>query len=486
MKARIKLKNLPKKDKDNLKEGALLFTGLAGGVGIFSVFGSGLFTKEDLSHLKEVETLELEDSFLQAKMEIPAPENLPEDLDESYIEVETSMEVEDLSEFTFSEAFLGARAEYGPGGLFEYKGSTYTTYYKEELEALTDHEVEVVAAQLNEATDLDSWQVVDKETTDVPPVEEDVYQASSENEKDETGVSDEVVETEIDRAEVDQVSDSFSEVHDLDRVEVNHSDFEDAFFIDNTAIAESSSEAQTGSNEGKNDLSELDFSDDEFGTEVTEASDASSIGNYTNVELSDFSDEAFSDLTELPISSNGVEQVVLVADVDYEVFQDSEFDSMLEITDPSTSAERALIASSEVDLKDFEDAAFGNLLESADDTPDAIEYQDVIVDAGLFNDPEFDSYHETLEKDVASIDASDSEVINIDDEVTFTFGESSETLVDVPSSEIEVLPNVTNVSESNINEEAGLEQEITSSEYLEDFENEEDNFDDSIFDDPDF
>lgn len=43
-------------------------------------------------------------------------------------------------DMSFSEAFAAARSEVGPGGVFEWHGNTYNTYYKDEWDAMSDAE----------------------------------------------------------------------------------------------------------------------------------------------------------------------------------------------------------------------------------------------------------------------------------------------------------------------------------------------------------
>lgn len=48
-------------------------------------------------------------------------------------------------EMSFGEAFAAARAAYGPGAMFEWRGNVYNTYYKEELEHAGEDNDPVVA-----------------------------------------------------------------------------------------------------------------------------------------------------------------------------------------------------------------------------------------------------------------------------------------------------------------------------------------------------
>ena len=54
-------------------------------------------------------------------------------------------------DMSFSEAFSAAREEVGPGGVFEWNGNVYNTYYAEEWENMSEEEREEFASHLNVA-----------------------------------------------------------------------------------------------------------------------------------------------------------------------------------------------------------------------------------------------------------------------------------------------------------------------------------------------
>lgn len=70
---------------------------------------------------------------LDVEVEIPSPESVILANDEGirYAHVEAS---------SFGEAFAQARAQVGPGGVFEYNGKVYSTYIKEEWDAMSQEE----------------------------------------------------------------------------------------------------------------------------------------------------------------------------------------------------------------------------------------------------------------------------------------------------------------------------------------------------------
>lgn len=57
---------------------------------------------------------------------------------------------------TFAEAFAEARAELGPGGVFEWNGSYYNTFYKEEWDAMSAEEKEEFLESFYETLNDDS------------------------------------------------------------------------------------------------------------------------------------------------------------------------------------------------------------------------------------------------------------------------------------------------------------------------------------------
>lgn len=62
-------------------------------------------------------------------------------------------------DMSFGEAFASARAAYGSGGVFEWRGNTYNTYTREELEARTAEEAPEANAEV--AEDVVSAEVED-------------------------------------------------------------------------------------------------------------------------------------------------------------------------------------------------------------------------------------------------------------------------------------------------------------------------------------
>lgn len=93
---------------------------------------------------------------------------------ESSAELDSGEEMEVISDglnvafveddLSFGEAFAEARSQVGPGGVFEWRGALFNTYYAEEWDAMTDEQKSDFAQQVNMAVgtdadnfDYDSW-----------------------------------------------------------------------------------------------------------------------------------------------------------------------------------------------------------------------------------------------------------------------------------------------------------------------------------------
>ncbi len=61
---------------------------------------------------------------------------------------------------SFEEAFDQQRSSQGPGGIFEYNGKTYNTYFKEEWESMTTQQKQNYYADVNEKLDPDDCRIL--------------------------------------------------------------------------------------------------------------------------------------------------------------------------------------------------------------------------------------------------------------------------------------------------------------------------------------
>ena len=108
-------------------------------------------------------------------------------------------------DLSFAKAFDAARAEVGPGGVFQWRGHIYNTYTAAEWKAMSHEERQLFANQVNpevKAADVDTKQIAETEATveDVQATD-DVQVAQVSDEPDESHQEDVQVDTQA-RAEV--------------------------------------------------------------------------------------------------------------------------------------------------------------------------------------------------------------------------------------------------------------------------------------------
>lgn len=103
-------------------------------------------------------------------------------------------------EMSFSEAFAAAREEVGAGGVFEWNGNVYNTYYAEEWENMSEEEKDEFANHLNvmeipeddETFDDELLVEASEEDVEVEASEEDVEVEASEEDIE---VTDEIIDS---------------------------------------------------------------------------------------------------------------------------------------------------------------------------------------------------------------------------------------------------------------------------------------------------
>jgi hypothetical protein len=146
-KGRIILKNLTKKQKEEiLSKGSAGVLGVLGGFGAFSLMsfsnnqdpmpiGSNatMIYAEDASSVEEFARIENTSEPVVIYTEAPFADGIN-------------------NEMSFNEAFATAREEVGPGGIFEWRGETYGTYYKDEWDSLSNEEIEQYWDSVTEGT----------------------------------------------------------------------------------------------------------------------------------------------------------------------------------------------------------------------------------------------------------------------------------------------------------------------------------------------
>ena len=154
MKNRLILKNLDEDDRKALIGGSITLSSLLMGSGLYHFFGrSESERKEESNSEAEIDGL----------TDLPT-EELPEDFsfeNEDMIVVETNMDVTHSDHnISFNEAFAQARSAQGAGGFFEWRGGTYNTYYKEEMENLGDTQSQEYFQQIDNSIVENSYQQV--------------------------------------------------------------------------------------------------------------------------------------------------------------------------------------------------------------------------------------------------------------------------------------------------------------------------------------
>jgi hypothetical protein len=142
-----------KKTKENKSQGIKTAAAVAGGV-VVGNLAWGL-AQEAKGAFDEY----ISESETETPVEVEAVEATPTDaLPDGGIE---AAEVSDVvtDDMSFNEAFAAARSDVGPGGVFEWNGNLYGTYYKEEWDNLSPAETEEYWASV-EAADVDIEQEV--------------------------------------------------------------------------------------------------------------------------------------------------------------------------------------------------------------------------------------------------------------------------------------------------------------------------------------
>lgn len=121
-------------EKEGKKEVPWKYIGLGAVTGILMGAGA-LYATDAMAASTSEEPGEASDAAQNAgKVEAPAA-NMPV--------------AENITGDTFEHAFAEARAQVGPGGLFQWHGGIYNTYTKEEWDALSDSSKEAFAAKVH-------------------------------------------------------------------------------------------------------------------------------------------------------------------------------------------------------------------------------------------------------------------------------------------------------------------------------------------------
>lgn len=244
----LTLKGITSKHKDALIGGGLSFTALGLGIGLFKMLGS----KEEAPVLQEESPIEpiIENEVVEVEpidKEILSEEaSTYGSVESEALDFELSAEEEIISytfysdvqiafnvhdNMSFDEAFASARNETGPGGFFNYKGDTYSTFYKEEWEGMSPSNKEDYLTQVQNQSHfdhpyveteavIDDFEIINEDTI------EEVESVSQDNDFDENEIG-EAPTAEADSRE--EISTSNNEEASSDIIDLIE---EDDFFSD--------------------------------------------------------------------------------------------------------------------------------------------------------------------------------------------------------------------------------------------------------------
>ena len=151
-------KETPTKKK---KGNGLKFAGIAGAAGLAGAAG-GVFMPKDM--FASEENAEDIDSDGSSGASVGGYEGH---------ELQVATGVDDS--MSFAEAFAAAREEVGPGGLFEWHGQTYGTYYQDEWQNMSPEEQGEYWASVNQTTsalnEQEPSEMPPENYAEVPPIE---------------------------------------------------------------------------------------------------------------------------------------------------------------------------------------------------------------------------------------------------------------------------------------------------------------------------
>lgn len=198
---KLKLKNLSLRQKGLLQSAAAGVSGIALGAVVMSLMGASGGTEGE-----EADSSTNNKSNTDT-IEIPIYPEAP------FSEVVT----DDMS---FNEAFAAARKDVGAGGFFEWKGSTYNTYYKEEWDALTPEQQNDFMASVNPPS---GGEILDKE--DIVKIlngDDDPFDGL--DHEDIVILDDDIIDNPIDLNDVVVIEDEIKEIDELSDVVVIEDD----------------------------------------------------------------------------------------------------------------------------------------------------------------------------------------------------------------------------------------------------------------------
>jgi len=141
------LRNLNQEQIKQIKSGGIIASSAITGAVVSNTIDLGFVSKDSAiasldSSSEYIPEVTGENLCVEVLVDIPFSENVTD-------------------EMTFTEAFSTARNELGPGGFFEWKGTTYNTYYKEEWDHLREDQQQEYYSNVQNNTNYESIEIVE-------------------------------------------------------------------------------------------------------------------------------------------------------------------------------------------------------------------------------------------------------------------------------------------------------------------------------------
>lgn len=187
----LKVKGVTKKQLKILQSGKLplaVIGGLVAGIGSQFAFANA-------SDSDELEDELIEDNISESEISTDNSKELEELFDfEAPTTIAFSESVND--DMSFGEAFSAARSEMGPGGFFNWNGSSYHTLNKEEWDALSSEERDEYTQQIKDNTNFE-----DGTSNKVEPSESEDIDVSPDDSEDSNEKNDDNSDDTLDKEE---------------------------------------------------------------------------------------------------------------------------------------------------------------------------------------------------------------------------------------------------------------------------------------------
>lgn len=161
----LTLKGLSTKQKDALIAGGLTLGAVITGVGFYELFGSSNvvspISSTDESSVPYDEEAPVEVDAVEATTLVDDSEmtdtanEITEVTFSFHSDVNISLAVSD--DMNFEDAFSAAREDVGVGGFFNYKGESYSTFYKEEWEGMSSVNQNEFLSEVEEKSDVTNF-----------------------------------------------------------------------------------------------------------------------------------------------------------------------------------------------------------------------------------------------------------------------------------------------------------------------------------------